>query len=95
MIVAQQVVRLQSVRRNQLDAFQIPARQFQIAILRNFHQKYGPGVSIKQRQRLAKRLGLVRIQLPGIHDDQLLVRKLRGKRRAQRAQHHLAGNRYA
>src|SRR6202022_4163482 len=88
MIVTQQVVRLQRVWGDELDAFQIPAGELQIPIGQSFHEKNRLRVAIQARKHLAERLGLVRIELPGIHHGQLLLSKLRGKRRAQSAEKH-------
>src|SRR5437773_11928922 len=46
-------------------------------------------------ERRNQRLRLVRFELPPVHDGQLLVRKLRGKRRTQCAKQHLFWQRIA
>src|SRR5580658_1570704 len=85
MLVSQQVVRLQTSRRHQCHARNVAARAFQIHVRAAFHQQICFSLVVQFAQHRAKRLGLVRFQLPTIHHGQLLIRHFRGKRRAQRA----------
>src|SRR5882672_1240272 len=88
MVVPQQVVRLQRVRRDELHAFQVPASELQVSVGRRFNQQNRLRVPVQTGERLSKRLGLVRIELPRIHHGQLLLRKLCRKRGAQSAEEH-------
>src|SRR6202167_766402 len=71
MLVSQQVVRLQTSRRHQCHARNVAARAFQIHVCTAFHQQICFSLVVQFAQHRAKRLGLVRFQLPAIHHGQL------------------------
>src|SRR5262249_31949024 len=80
--------------RSQLDAFDVAACEFQVAILavRNDQRRLREAQLVERFSKLAR---LVRFKLPGIHDGQLLVRKLRRESRTQCAEQNLLGKRVA
>src|SRR6267143_3237175 len=84
----QHVVRLQNAGCRQLHAINIAAREFQVAVFAVRHQQRRFRV-IQLAKHFDERLRLMRLERPGIHDRQLLLRKLCRKRRAQCAQQHL------
>src|SRR6266446_9984887 len=84
----QHVVRLQNAGRRQRHAIEIAAREFEVAVLAVRHQQRRLRM-IQLAKHFDERLRLVRLERPGIHDRQLLLRKLCRKRRAQCAQKHL------
>src|ERR1700687_1565757 len=83
----QHIVSLQNIRRRELYALHIAASQFQVAVFAVRNQQSRLGV-VQLAQRQLQRLGFVRLESPAIHDRQFLLRKLRRKRGAQRAQQH-------
>src|SRR6266404_5022935 len=93
-VMLQHVVRLQNAGRRQLHAIEIAAREFQVAVLAVRHQQRRLRV-IQLAKHFDERLRLVRLERPGIHDRQLLLREFCRKRRAQCAQQHLLWQRIA
>src|SRR5438309_2306122 len=87
-VVLQHVVRLQNIRRSQRDTFDVAARQFQVAVLAMGYQQRRLRM-VQLFQHFQKRLGLVRIQFPRIHNRQLLLCQFCRKRRAERTEKHL------
>src|SRR6266481_6321864 len=90
----QHVIRLQNAGRRQRHAIEIAAREFQVAVLAVRHQQRRLRV-IQLAKHFDERLRLVRLERPGIHDRQLLLREFCRKRRAQCAQQHLLWQRIA
>src|SRR6266481_9843300 len=90
----QHVIRLQNAGRRQRHAIEIAAREFQVAVLAVRHQQRRLRV-IQLAKHFDQRLRLVRLERPGIHDRQLLLRELCRKCRAQCAQQHLLWQRIA
>ncbi len=83
-----QVVGLQARSGDQRDAFDVTAGTFEIHIRSRLNKQHGARLTFELGQRLAERLGLVRVERPGLDDGQFFLRQLRGQRRAQRAGNH-------
>src|SRR6266850_349872 len=90
----QHVVRLQNAGRRQLHAINNAAREFQVAVLAMRHQQRRLRM-IQLAKHFDEQLRLVRLECPGIHDRQLLLRELCRKRRPQCAEQHLLWQRVA
>src|SRR6266403_2979444 len=93
-VMLQHVVRLQNAWRRQRHAGEIAAREFQVAVLAVCHQQRRFRM-IQLAKHFDERLRLVRLERPGIHDRQLLLREFCRKRRAQCTEQHLLWQRVA
>src|SRR5579862_2528315 len=90
-VMTHQVVRFEPSRWNQRHAVDITAGAFEIQVRAIFHQQNRARFLVQLSERLTERLGLVRSELPAVHNRQFCFRELRGKRRTQGAQNHLLG----
>jgi len=73
-VVLQHVIRLKNVRSRELDAFDIAARKFEIAVfaVRDEQSRLREAQLVERGDKAA---GLVRIELPAVHDGQLFFRE--------------------
>src|SRR5579862_1910744 len=92
LLIAQQMIRMHLIARDQLTAFNIPRAEFEIPVpvVRNFYQQHRL-FHLQLVKCLAEDLRLRLFHVEGVHDDELAIGELRRQRRTQRAQQFLLG----